>query len=47
MNPGIHFLLLTTVAFAIFALVMAYGWVGSVDKRLEALEADRDRESDE
>lgn len=41
MNPAIHFLFLTTVAFAIFALVMAYGWVASVDKRLAALEKER------
>ena len=43
MNPGIHFLILTTIAFAIFALVMAYGWVGSVDRRLKDLEATQRR----
>lgn len=44
MNPGIHFLILTSIAIAIFALVMAYGWVGSVDKRLTALESDRSKD---
>ena len=41
MNPGIHALVLTSIAIAIFTVVMAWGWVGSVDKRLTALEHDR------
>ena len=41
MNPSIHALVLTSIAIAIFTVVMAWGWVGSIDKRLTALEQKR------
>ncbi|MFT4010677.1 MAG: hypothetical protein QM655_11625 [Nocardioidaceae bacterium] len=42
MTPTIHALVLTSIAVAIFTVVMAWGWVGSVDRRLRELERSRD-----
>jgi len=47
MNPGIHILILTTIAVAIFALVMANGWVNQVERRLTSLESKDQAESGE
>lgn len=46
MNPALHILILTSIAVAIFALVMAYGWVSQVDRRLQSLETTDSEEAE-